>query len=330
MTILITGGCGFIGSNFIIDWLAVTEEPLVNLDNLTYASNIKNLYSVLPDKRYRFYQGDIADSILVSKILEQHSVRAVINFAAETHVDQSIATPEKFINTNIDGTFHLLETVKKYWSPISSKPFIFLHVSTDEVYGRLSVTDHPFSETHPYQPSSPYSASKASSDHLVKAYYHTYGLPTVVTNCSNNYGRYQHNEKLIPLVIENALKGKPIPIYGSGKQIRDWLHVSDHCNALRQVLSKGEPGNSYNIGGDNEKTNIEVVDTLCSILDRENPRSDMKGYSNQITFVQDRQGHDFRYAVDATKIRNQLGWEPKVKFEDGIKETVNWYLKEYK
>jgi dTDP-glucose 4,6-dehydratase len=329
MTILVTGGAGFIGSNFVLDWLAQNDEPVVNLDKLTYAGNLQNLASLENDPRHHFVKGDIADSELVAKLLAQHSIRAVVHFAAESHVDRSIHGPAEFIQTNIVGTFNLLEAARAYWNSLEAgdkTAFRFLHVSTDEVYGSLSPTDPPFAETNPYQPNSPYSASKAASDHIVRAAFHTYGMPVLTTNCSNNYGPYQFPEKLIALVIHNALAGKPLPVYGDGKQIRDWLYVKDHCSAIRAVLKQGRLGETYNIGGWNEKQNIEVVKTLCRILDEIKPKSDGKAYSDQITFVKDRPGHDQRYAIDARKIERELGWKPEETFETGMAKTVRWYL----
>jgi dTDP-glucose 4,6-dehydratase len=331
--ILVTGGAGFIGANFVLDWLAASNEPLVNLDKLTYAGNLQNLASIAADPakqvRHHFVQGDIADYDLVLRLLKEHNVRAVVNFAAESHVDRSIHGPEDFIQTNIVGTFRLLEAVRAYWNalPESQKgAFRFLHVSTDEVYGSLDKTDPPFTETHRYEPNSPYSASKAASDHLVRAYHHTYGLPVLTTNCSNNYGPYHFPEKLIPLVIHNALAGKPLPIYGDGQQIRDWLYVKDHCSAIRRVLEAGTLGEVYNVGGWNEKPNLDVVHTLCAMLDELKPRADSRSYKEQITFVKDRPGHDRRYAIDARKLERELGWKPAETFESGIRKTVRWYL----
>jgi dTDP-glucose 4,6-dehydratase len=329
MTILVTGGAGFIGSNFVLDWLAQSDEPVVNLDKLTYAGNLQNLVKLKNDPRHHFVKGDIADSELVAKLLNQYSIRAVVHFAAESHVDRSIHGPAEFIQTNIVGTFNLLEAARTYWNSLEAgdkTTFRFLHVSTDEVYGSLSPTDPPFTETNPYQPNSPYSASKAASDHIVRAAFHTYGMPVLTTNCSNNYGPYQFPEKLIALVIHNALAGKPLPVYGDGQQIRDWLYVKDHCSAIRAVLKQGRLGETYNIGGWNEKQNIEVVRTLCRILDEIKPKSDGKPYSDQITFVKDRPGHDQRYAIDARKIERELGWKPEETFETGMAKTVRWYL----
>lgn len=329
MTILVTGSAGFIGSNFVLDWLAQSDEPVINLDVLTYAGNLENLASLQNDTRHHFVKGNIGDLGLVSKLLADNKPRAVINFAAESHVDRSIHGPEDFIQTNIVGTFHLLEAVRAYWSDLTGEArdgFRFLHVSTDEVYGSLGKDDPAFAETNRYEPNSPYSASKAASDHLVRAYHHTYGLPVLTTNCSNNYGPYHFPEKLIPLVIHNALAGKPLPIYGDGQQIRDWLYVKDHCSAIRRVLEGGKLGETYNVGGWNEKPNLEVVHTLCTILDDLSPRADGKPYKEQITYVKDRPGHDRRYAIDATKIERELGWKPAETFETGIRKTVQWYL----
>lgn len=328
--ILVTGGAGFIGSNFILDFLAVHDEPVVNVDILTYAGNPFNLASLDNDARYQLVRADIGDSTAIAQLLAQHQPRAIVHFAAESHVDRSIHSPGAFITTNVNGTFNLLENARAYWSglPAAEKDaFRFLHISTDEVYGTLGADDAPFSETTPYAPNSPYSASKAASDHLVRAYHHTYGLPTLTTNCSNNYGPYHFPEKLIPLVILNALSGAALPIYGDGQQVRDWLYVGDHCAALRTVLAHGVPGETYNIGGNNEKTNLEVVQTLCTILDRLKPKATGQGsYSDQIRFVADRPGHDRRYAVDASKIARQLAWTPVETFDSGIARTVQWYL----
>jgi len=329
MTILITGCAGFIGSNFVHTWLAETDESVVNLDKLTYAGNLENLQSLRGDERHLFVKGDIADRALVSKLLSEHRPRAVLNFAAESHVDRSIHGPGDFIETNVVGTFNLLESVRAYWQELPAtkkETFRFLHVSTDEVYGTLSPTDPPFAETKNYEPNSPYSASKAASDHLVRAWHHTYGLPVLTTNCSNNYGPYHFPEKLIPLVLLNALAGKPLPIYGDGQQVRDWLYVQDHCRAIARVLEAGKVGETYNIGGWNEKTNLEVVNTLCAVLDELQPRADGKRYAEQITYVKDRPGHDRRYAIDARKIERELGWTPQETFETGIRKTVQWYL----
>lgn len=329
MTILVTGGAGFIGSNFVLDWLAQHDETVVNLDRLTYAGNLENLTSLKGDARHVFVHGDIGDTALVARLLAEHKVRAVLNFAAESHVDRSIEGPGAFIQTNIVGSFNLLEAVRAYWSALPEAEraaFRFLHVSTDEVYGSLDAAAPAFTETHRYEPNSPYSASKAASDHLVRAYHHTYGLPVLTTNCSNNYGPYHFPEKLIPLVIHNALAGKPLPIYGDGQQIRDWLYVTDHCSAIRRVLEAGRLGETYNVGGWNEKANLEVVRTLCGILDELAPRADGQSYATQITFVKDRPGHDRRYAIDARKLERELGWRPRETFESGIRKTVQWYL----
>lgn len=327
--ILVTGGSGFIGANFILDWLACSDEPVINLDVLTYAGNPENLASLTGDQRYHFVQGNIGDSTLVSALLGQYYPRAIINFAAESHVDRSIHAPEAFIQTNIDATFRLLETTRSYWNTLTDpgkKGFRFLHISTDEVYGSLSATDPAFSENHRYQPNSPYSASKAASDHLVRASHHTYSLPVLTTHCSNNYGPYHFPEKLIPLVITRALAGQSLPVYGDGCQIRDWLYVKDHCSALRRVLEAGNVGETYNIGGWNERTNIDIVQHICTLLDTLRPRTDGKSYHEQVTFVADRPGHDRRYAINARKISQQLGWKPVETFESGIRKTVQWYL----
>lgn len=329
MTILVTGGAGFIGANFVLDWLAQGGETVINLDKLTYAGNLQNLASLEGNPRHVFVHGDIGDGALVARLLAEHKVRAVLNFAAESHVDRSIEGPGAFIQTNIVGTFNLLEAVRAYWSALSDAEraaFRFLHVSTDEVYGSLEAGAPAFSETHRYEPNSPYSASKAASDHLVRAYHHTYGLPVLTTNCSNNYGPYHFPEKLIPLVIHNALAGKPLPIYGDGQQIRDWLYVTDHCSAIRRVLEAGRLGETYNVGGWNEKANIDVVRTLCAILDELAPRADGQSYAAQMTFVKDRPGHDRRYAIDARKLERELGWRPLETFDSGIRKTVQWYL----
>ena len=329
MTILITGAAGFIGANFVLDWLAQSKEPVVNLDKLTYAGNLETLASVQGDDRHIFVQGDIGDNALVARLLAQHRPRAVINFAAESHVDRSIHSPDDFIQTNIVGTFRLLEAVRAYWGnlPADDKAaFRLLHVSTDEVYGSLGAGDAAFTEQHRYEPNSPYSASKAASDHLVRAYHHTYGLPVLTTNCSNNYGPYHFPEKLIPLMIVNALAGKPLPVYGDGQQIRDWLYVKDHCSAIRRVLEAGVLGETYNVGGWNEKPNLEIVQTLCALLDELRPRADGQPYQQQIAYVADRPGHDRRYAIDASKLANELGWKPAETFASGIRKTVQWYL----
>ncbi len=327
--ILVTGGAGFIGSNFVLDWLAQSDEPVLNLDKLTYAGNRENLASVQAHAGHLFVQGDISDSALLDSLLAKHQPRAVVNFAAESHVDRSIHGPEDFIQTNIMGTFRLLEAVRAYWGGLTgeAKPaFRFLHVSTDEVYGSLSKNEPAFTESHPYEPNSPYSASKAASDHLVRAYHHTYGLPVLTTNCSNNYGPYHFPEKLIPLMIVNALAGKPLPVYGDGMQIRDWLYVKDHCSAIRAVLRGGRAGEVYNVGGWNEKPNLDIVHTICALLDQLRPKTSGKSYRDQITYVADRPGHDRRYAIDAGKIERELGWKPVETFETGIAKTVQWYL----
>ena len=329
MSIFVTGAAGFIGSNFVLDWLEQCNDPVVNLDLMTYAGNLENLKELEGDPRHQFVRGNIGDRSLVANLLADTKPRAVINFAAESHVDRSIHGPGEFIQTNIVGTFNLLECVRGYWNdlPVDQKAaFRFLHVSTDEVYGSLTKEDPPFSETNPYEPNSPYSASKAASDHLVRAWHHTYGLPVLTTNCSNNYGPYHFPEKLIPLCILNALIGKPLPIYGDGQQIRDWLYVKDHCSAIRRVLEAGQLGETYNVGGWNEKANLDVVNTLCAILDELKPRADGQSYATQITFVQDRPGHDSRYAIDARKLEKELGWKPQETFETGIRKTVQWYL----
>jgi dTDP-glucose 4,6-dehydratase len=328
--ILVTGGAGFVGGNFILDWLAnLDADGIVNLDKLTYAGNLATLKSLEKNTRHVFIQGDIGDYELVLSLLNKHDIRAVVNFAAESHVDRSIHSPEDFIQTNVVGTFKLLEAVRVYWTELpesQQRSFRFLHVSTDEVYGSLSLTDPAFSETDPYEPNSPYSASKAASDHLVRAWHHTYGLPILTTNCSNNYGPYHFPEKLIPLVILNALSGKPLPIYGDGQQIRDWLYVKDHCSAIRRVLEAGKLGETYNVGGWNEKLNLDVVHMICSILDGLRPKPDGTSYATQITCVKDRPGHDRRYAIDASKLERELGWKPSETFETGIRKTVQWYL----
>lgn len=327
--ILITGGAGFIGSNFIFDWLRNTDEPVVNLDKLTYAGNLTNLAALSGDARHAFVKGDIGDTTLLKGLLAAHRPRAIVHFAAESHVDRSINGPADFISTNIVGTFRLLESVRAYWTELAlveKSAFRFLHVSTDEVYGSLGESDPQFSETTPYAPNSPYSASKAASDHLVRAYFHTYGLPTVTTNCSNNYGPFQFPEKLIPLIINNALTGEPLPIYGDGQNVRDWLYVGDHCAAINNVLDRGRVGETYNIGGQNEKTNISVVTTICEMLDQLKPRADGLAYRSQITYVKDRPGHDRRYAIDARKIQQELGWTPKETFDTGLRKTIQWYL----
>jgi dTDP-glucose 4,6-dehydratase len=353
--ILVTGSAGFIGSNFVLDWCAQQDEPVVSLDKLTYAGNLENLASLQDNPRHSFVQGDIGDAELVAKLLAEHRPRAVINFAAESHVDRSIHGPEDFIQTNIVGTFHLLEAVRSYWSALEGSEkidFRFLHVSTDEVYGSLAKDEPAFTETHRYEPNSPYSASKAAGDHLVRAYHHTYGLPVLTTNCSNNYGPYHFPEKLIPLMIVNALAGKPLPVYGDGQQIRDWLYVKDHCSAIRCVLEKGKLGEVYNVGGWNEKANLDIVHIVCDLLDELRPMKPVSSelsvvsgavltehhlplatlhlpvptYRSLITFVTDRPGHDRRYAIDARKIERELGWKPTETFETGIRKTVQWYL----
>ncbi len=340
MTALVTGGAGFIGSNFVLGWLgggasevgagaAGDGEPLVNLDKLTYAGNLSNLAPLRDDARHVFVRGDIGDEALVAQLLARHRPRAVVNFAAESHVDRSISGPADFIQTNIVGTFRLLECVRRHWSGLPAgerEAFRFLHVSTDEVYGTLGPADPAFTEETRYAPNSPYSASKAASDHLVRAAHHTYGLPVLTTNCSNNYGPYQYPEKLIPLCIRNALAGKPLPVYGDGQQVRDWLYVEDHCRAIGRVLESGRVGEVYNIGGWNEKPNLEVVRTLCALLDELAPRADGVSYASQVAFVTDRPGHDRRYAIDARKIEREIGWRPEETFETGLRKTVQWYL----
>ncbi|TIX87166.1 dTDP-glucose 4,6-dehydratase [Rhizobium sp. P44RR-XXIV] len=329
MTILVSGGAGFIGGNFVLDWLERCDETVINLDKLTYAGNLDTLRGLKGNNRHVFVHGDIGDRGLVADLLSLHRPRAILNFAAESHVDRSIHGPGDFIQTNIVGTFNLLEAVRDYWDGLPDgerQAFRFLHVSTDEVYGTLSADDAPFNELNRYEPNSPYSASKAASDHLVRAWHHTYGLPVLTTNCSNNYGPYHFPEKLIPLVILNALSGKSLPIYGDGQQIRDWLYVRDHCGAIRRVLEAGEIGETYNVGGWNEKPNLEVVQTICSILDELKPKADGGHYSDQIAFVKDRPGHDRRYAIDARKLERELGWKPEETFETGIRKTIAWYL----
>lgn len=327
--IIVTGGAGFIGSNFVRDWFATGSGPLVNLDKLTYAGNLQSLADVSDRSDYTFIQGDIGDRALLRNLLAKHRPTAIVNFAAESHVDRSIASGAEFIQTNIVSTFNLLEETRAYWgqlSPERQSVFRFLHVSTDEVYGSLGATDPAFTERHAYEPNSPYSASKAASDHLVRAYHHTYHLPVLTTNCSNNYGPYHFPEKLIPLMILNALAGKNLPVYGDGKNVRDWLYVTDHCSAIRTVLAKGRVGETYNVGGRNERTNLEVVHTICALLDELRPRADQKSYTTQIAFVKDRPGHDQRYAIDATKLETELGWRAQENFESGIRKTVEWYL----
>ena len=327
--ILVTGGAGFIGANFVLDWIAHGDEAVVNLDKLTYAGNLENLATLQGDPRHVFVKGDIGDAALLGQLLERHQPRAIVNFAAESHVDRSIHGPKAFIETNIMGTFTLLEAVRAYWGGLAADrqtALRFLQVSTDEVYGSLGMDEPAFSEHHRYEPNSPYSASKAASDHLVRAYHHTYGLPVLTTNCSNNYGPYHFPEKLIPLMIVNALAGKPLPVYGDGMQVRDWLYVKDHCSAIRRVLAAGRAGEVYNVGGWNEKPNIEIVRTVCALLDELAPRADGQRYDQQITYVADRPGHDRRYAIDASKLERELGWRPAETFETGIRKTVQWYL----
>ena len=339
MTLLVTGGAGFIGSNFVLDWLNESDEQVINLDKLTYAGNLENLTSLRNNPRHIFRHGDIKDAILVSALIKEYKPRAIINFAAESHVDRSIHDPEDFIQTNIVGTFQLLESVRSYWENLPSKAngecktkgvnktsFRFLHVSTDEVYGSLTKDDSAFTESNRYKPNSPYSASKAASDHLVRSYHHTYGLPVLTTNCSNNYGPYHFPEKLIPLMIVSALAGKSLPVYGDGQQIRDWLYVKDHCSAIRRVLEAGDIGEVYNIGGCNEKPNLEVIYAICGLLDELAGRTDGNSYREQITYIADRPGHDRRYAIDASKVEQKLGWKPAETFESGIRKTVLWYL----
>jgi dTDP-glucose 4,6-dehydratase len=329
MTLLVTGGAGFIGSNFVTDWLAVADEPVVNVDKLTYAGNLENLASLSADPRHIFVQGDIADSALMSRLLVEHAPRAVINFAAESHVDRSIHGPGDFINTNVLGVFRLLEASCAYWRGLAAPErdrFRFLQVSTDEVYGSLRETDPPFSERNRFEPNSPYSATKAAGDHLVRAWHHTFGLPVLTTNCSNNYGPFHFPEKLIPLIIVRALAGMSLPVYGDGRQIRDWLYVKDHCSAIRRVMEAGALGETYNIGGKSERRNIEVVRAVCGLLDELLPRRDGVRYSEQIAFVADRPGHDRRYAIDSRKIEAELGWRPAESFETGMRKTVEWYL----
>ena len=329
MSVLITGGAGFIGANFVLDWVAHTDETIVNLDKLSYAGNLRNLEPVRDNPNHLFVHGDIGDQALVASLLSQHRPRAILNFAAESHVDRSISGPAQFIDTNIVGTFHLLEATRAYLANMSdpeASNFRFLHVSTDEVYGSLLAGEPAFHESRRYEPNSPYSASKAASDHLVRAYHHTYGIPVLTTNCSNNYGPLHFPEKLIPLMIVNALAGKALPVYGDGQQIRDWLYVKDHCAAIRVVLERGRIGETYNVGGWNEKANIEIVHSVCALLDEMQPRSDAKPYASQISFVTDRPGHDRRYAIDARKINQELGWSPTETFATGLRKTVRWYL----
>jgi dTDP-glucose 4,6-dehydratase len=326
--ILVTGGAGFIGSNFVLDWLRSGDEPVLDLDALTYAGNLENLHALEGDRRHRFVHGDICDRSLLDRLLAEHQPRAVVHFAAESHVDRSIHGPAAFVRTNVEGSFHLLEAARAYWQALPDdrrRAFRFLHVSTDEVYGSLGPGDPAFTEDHLYQPNSPYSASKAASDHLVRAWFHTYGLPVLTTNCSNNYGPYQFPEKLIPLMIVNALAGQPLPIYGDGLNVRDWLYVLDHCRAIRAVLERGRPGETYNIGGWNEQTNRQIVEAVCALLDELRP--DPAGLHRRlITFVADRPGHDRRYAIDARKVERELGWRPQESFETGLRKTVQWYL----
>jgi dTDP-glucose 4,6-dehydratase len=327
--ILVTGGAGFIGSNFVLQWLATQGEPVTNLDKLTYAGNRRNLAAIEGDVRHQFVRGDIGDAALVGRLLHDHQPRAVINFAAESHVDRSIHGPRDFVETNVLGTFGLLESVRGYWNSLpaeSKQTFRFLHVSTDEVYGTLAPDDKPFTEQNRYEPNSPYAATKAASDHLVRAYHHTFGLPVLTTNCSNNYGPFQFPEKLIPLIIHNALAGKSLPIYGDGRQVRDWLFVADHCTAIARVLEAGAVGEVYNIGGWNEMANIDVVRMICGILDGVRPRPDGRSYAEQITHVADRPGHDRRYAIDSSRIHRELGWKPAETFDTGIRKTIAWYI----
>jgi dTDP-glucose 4,6-dehydratase len=329
MTILVTGGAGFIGANFVLDWLANGDEPVINLDKLTYAGNLESLTSLAHDPRHTFVRGDIGDTELMGRLLATHRPRAVINLAAESHVDRSIHEPGDFIETNVVGVFRLLQTVRGYCDSLSGRErdsFRVLHVSTDEVYGSLGPADPPFAELHRYEPNSPYSASKAASDHLARAWQHTYSLPVLTTNCSNNYGPYHFPEKLVPLMIVNALAGRDLPVYGDGRQIRDWLYVKDHCSAIRRVLEAGRVGETYNIGGWNERPNLDIVHTICGLLDELRPKPDGSPYSSQIRFVTDRPGHDRRYAIDARKIGGELGWKPAETFESGIRKTVEWYL----
>lgn len=329
MTILVTGGCGFIGSNFILDSIELVDEKIINIDKLTYAGNLQNLVSIVKSSNYHFIHGDLCNFDLLKKIIYENKPRVIINFAAETHVDRSINSPENFIQTNIIGTYRLLEACRIYWNELDNKKkseFRLLHISTDEIYGSLKNNDSPFRETNKLEPNSPYSASKAASDHLVRAWYKTYELPTITTNCSNNYGPYQFPEKLIPLTIVHALEGKKIPIYGDGKQVRDWLFVKDHCNAIRKIIELGKVGEVYNIGGENEKSNIEIVTTICNLLDEMNPASSGVSYRKNISFVADRPGHDRRYAVDVNKIKTELNWKPSETFKTGLEKTIKWYL----
>jgi dTDP-glucose 4,6-dehydratase len=329
MTILVTGAAGFIGSNFVLNWLGCQDGDVVSLDNLTYAGNLDNLSSLSKNNRHFFIKGNIGDSELILSTLKKYNPTAIINFAAESHVDRSISAPDAFIETNIFGTYRLLRSTLSYWKVLTEKQkkeFRFLHISTDEVYGDLDIKAPPFTEENRYIPNSPYSASKAASDHLVRAWHQTYKLPVITTNCSNNYGSFQFPEKLIPLCIINAINDKSLPLYGDGKQIRDWLHVDDHCEAIRTILKSGAIGETYNIGGNTEKTNIQVVELICKLLDKLKPREDENSYLKQITFVKDRQGHDRRYAIDSSKIQKELGWQPKETFESGIVKTIEWYL----
>jgi dTDP-glucose 4,6-dehydratase len=329
MTILVTGAAGFIGSNFVLDWFSQSKEDVISLDLLTYAGNLENLSSLNGNPHHHFVQGNISDRDLVSSLLKKYQVRAIVNLAAESHVDRSIQESKDFIETNVVGTYNLLESVRSYWNDLDQnlkRDFRFLHISTDEVYGSLNSSDHPSTEKDTYKPNSPYSASKAASDHLVRAWFQTYKLPVFTANSVNNYGSYQFPEKLIPLCILNALNGKLLPIYGDGQQIRDWLYVKDHCTAIREILKHGQIGETYNVGGWNEKTNLEVVETLCAILDELKPKSDGKSYAEQITFVKDRPGHDKRYAIDASKLRSEINWHPQESFETGLRKTVLWYL----
>lgn len=328
-SILVTGGAGFIGSNFVLNWISAEESPVINLDLLTYAGNPENLAALEGDPRHLLVRGDICDADLVASLLAEHQPRAIVHFAAESHVDRSIASPEAFIRTNVHGTFVLLEQARRYWSRLSGEDksqFRFLHVSTDEVYGTLGPDDPAFSETTPYAPNSPYAASKAGSDHLARAYHHTYGMPVLTTNCSNNYGPFQFPEKLIPLMILNALEYKPLPVYGDGMNVRDWLFVEDHCSAIRTVLANGRLGETYNIGGNSERANIEVVKTICDLVDEMKPEPGKSPRRELITYVKDRPGHDRRYAINATKLSHELGWKPSAEFEGGLRKTVRWYL----
>jgi len=329
MTIIVTGAAGFIGSNFVLDWFSQSTEDVISLDLLTYAGNIENLSSLNDNPHHHFVHGNIGDRAVVSALLKKYQVRAIVNFAAESHVDRSIDDSKDFIQTNIVGTYNLLESARCYWNDLDQnlkQDFRYLHISSDDVYGSLHASDEPSTESRPYKPNSPYSASKAASDHLVRAWFQTYKLPVLTVNSANNYGPYQFPEKLIPLCILNALNNKPLPIYGDGQQIRDWLYVKDHCSAIREILKQGHIGETYNVGSWNEKTNLKVVETLCAILDELKPKSDAKSYTNQITFVKDRPGHDRRYAIDASKLERDLGWRPQETFETGLRKTVLWYL----